>query len=233
MATVQDAINYARAQAQTDSNGLTDAKGIIFANESLVDFHRKLIKGGIDASQIQEAYRDASVPDAGNGSTFLYPTDMAFLKTIEVNYTNTDAQNYILATQVDVSNLVGQNSFSWLRANGNTRAPQFDDRGDWFEIFPTFQGGNNLSQAIRIMYYLKPTEFTSVADTIAYPALLDYRILGWRIASNYKRSLADFISGDAFNLEYEERVQDLIATLSRGAQQPLQATTINLTGWEF
>ena len=233
MATLSDVLIFSRAQAQTDSNGLTNANGIIFANEALVDFHRRLVNGGIDASAVQEAYRDASVPSSGNGSTFLYPSDIFFLKAIEVNYIDTTAQNYIRAEQVDVSNLSGQNSFSWLRQNGNKAMPKFDDRGDWYEIFPAFQSGDNTSQAIRILYFQKPIEYTAVSDTISYPTSLDYRILGWRVVSDYYYALNKFDEGDKFNLRYEERVKQLIATLGRGSQQPTQTEGINLSGWEF
>lgn len=235
MATLANALTFARAQAQTDSNGLTDAKGIIFGNEALVDFHRRLVNNSIDAAQIQEAYRDASVPSSGNGSTFLYPTDAMFLKAIEVNYTDTNAQNYIKAEQVDHANLQGGTSFSWLRVNASTSAPKFADNGDWYEIFPAFTSGNNLTQAIRIIYFQKPTEYTSTGDTVAYPASLDYRILGWRIAANYKRSLTDFESAAAFDQEYFNRVKELVGTLGRGSQQPIQATVLNIgdNGWSF
>lgn len=233
MATLQSALDFARAQAQTNSNGLTNANGVIFANEALVDFHRRLIDHSVDASQLQESYTDATAAAANNGSTFLYPTDMLFLKAIEVNYADTNAVNYITAEQVDVSNLAGQSSFSYLRANASTRNPQFDDRGDSFEIFPAFTAANNLSKAIRIFYYLKPTEYTSVSDTIAYPESMDVRILGWRIAAMYYYSLNKMIEGDAFNLKYEERVKQYCATLARGAQQPLQATPLAITGYEF
>ena len=233
MSTLANVLTYSRAQAQTDSNGLTDAKGIIFANEALFDFRRKLVNGGVDAAQTQEAYRDGVIPAAGNGSTFLYPSDAMFLKAIEVNYQGTDANGYIRAEQVDVSNLSGQSSFSWLRQNASTNAPKFDDRGDWYEIFPAFKNGDNITNAIRIFYFQKPTEFTSTADTVSYPESLDYRILGWRIASNYYYSLNKFQEGDAFNMKYEERVSQLIGTLGRGAQQPIQATVIPWSGWEF
>lgn len=224
MALLSDVLAFSRAQAQTDSNGLTNTNGIIFANEALLDYRRRLIAAGVDASQLQEAYRDGAVPATdGNGSTFLYPTDMFWLKAIEVNYTDTSAQNYRTATQVDVSNLP-DGSFSWLRKNASTSAPQFDDRGDSFEIFPAFISGNNVTQAIRIFYFLEPTEYTAVGDTIAYPESLDYRILGWRIASNYLYSLGKIDEGDKFNQKYEERVANLIATLSRGSQQPIQAS---------
>jgi hypothetical protein len=233
MATLANVLTFSRAQAQTDSNGLTDTNGIIFANEALVDFHRKLVNGGIDASAVQEAYRDASVPTSGNGSTFLYPTDAMFLKAIEVNYTDTSAENYLRAEQVDVSNLTGKSSFSWLRKNASRQAPMFDDRGDWYEIFPAFVSGDNLTQAIRIMYFQKPTEYTATSDSLSYPVTLDYRILGWRIAADFYYSLNKFLEGDAFNLRYEERVKQLIGTLGRGAQQPIEARGIPWDGWEF
>lgn len=233
MATLSNVLSYSRAQSQTDSNGLTDPKGILFANEALFDFHRKLVHGGIDASSIQEAYRDATVASGGNGSTFLYPDDAMFLKAIEVNYKDSSAQGYLKAEQVDHSNLPDGTSFSWLRQNCPSQTPKFADNGDWYEVFPAFKSGDNLSQAIRIIYFQKPTEYTTTSDTISYPVSLDYRILGWRIAANYYYSLNKFAEGDQFNNKYEERVRELIGTLGRGSQQPLQATTIQWTGWEF
>lgn len=228
-------LSFARVQAQTDSNGLTDTNGIIWANEALQDFHRRLINKGVDASQLQESYTDATVPAAGNGSTFLYPTDMAFLKTIEVNFTDTQANNYKRASQVDISNLPGESSFSWLRVNAAKNAPMFDDHGDWFEIFPSFGSSDNLTQSIRIVYFLKPTEYTSTSDTVNYPESLDTTILGWRIASNYLYSLGTqrIPDGDKFNAKYEERVTQYIGTLARGSQQPLQATPLQITGYQF
>lgn len=224
-------LTFARTQALTDSNGLTDANGIIWANEALQDFHRRLVAKGVDASQLQESYTAAV---AGQG-TYLYPTDMIFLKAIELNYTDTNANNYQLASQVDVSNLVGQSSFSWLRGNANKNAPQFDDRGDWFEIFPTPSSVDSLTQLIRIIYFLKPTEYTSTSDTVAYPENLDTTILGWRIAANYLYSLgsARISDGDKFMVRYEDRVKQYISTLAKGVQQPLQATPLQMTGFQF
>lgn len=230
MATLANTLSFARAQAQTDSNGLTDANGIIFANEALVDFHRRLVDAGVDASQLQEAYTDGTA----NQGTYLYPTNMLFLKSIDLNYANSTAADYITAEQVDVSNLSGNwASIGDLRTNCPTTAPKFDDRGDWFEIFPTPLSSHNLTQLIRIVYFLKPTEYTATSDNIAYPESQDYRILGWRIAAMYYYSLNKMMEGDAFNLKYEERVKQYIATLTRGAQQPLQAKIIQVTGWEF
>lgn len=229
MATLATVLNFSRAQSQTDSNGLTDANGIIFANEALLDFHRFLIQKGVDASQIQEAYRDATV----NVGTYLYPTDMFFLKAIELNYGNTTAADYVVAHQVDASNLAGDTSFSWLRSNASVQDPQFDDRGDWFEVFPTFTSAHNVTQAIRILYFLEPTEYTATSDTLSYPVTLDYRAIGWRIAANYKRSLLDFASADKFDAEYQKHLDQIAVTLARGAQSPIQATPIQDTGWEY
>lgn len=229
MATVNDALIFARAQAQTDSNGLTDDLGILYANEALVDFHRRLVNHSVDASQLQEAYTDAV---AGTG-TYLYPTDMLFMKAIELNYQGGAAQNYRLATQVDVANLPGWQSFSYLRQNADRYTPQFDDRGDWFEIFPTPTSGDSVSQMIRIFYFLKPTEYASTSDTVAYPENQDVRILGWRVAAMYYYSLNKMVEGDAFNAKYEERVVQYCATLARGSQQPIEATGLQVTGWNL
>lgn len=229
MALLSDVLTFSRAQAQTDTNGLTNANGIVFANEALFDYRRRLMNAGVDASQLQESYADFT---AGTG-TYLYPTNNLWLKAIELNYADSTENNYKTAQQVDVSNLNGQVSFSWLRKNASKIAPQFDDRGDWFEVFPTPQTGDNLSQAIRIFYFLKPTEYSAVGDTISYPESIDYRILGWRIAASYLKSLMKIDEGNAFLVEYENRVKQLIQTLARGTQQPIQATEIPWSGFEF
>jgi hypothetical protein len=229
MSTLADIGSFARIQAKTDSNGLTNANLIVFANEALTDFHRKLIARGVDASQLQEAYRDGTV----NTGTYLYPSDMFFLKAIELNYADTTPQNYKRASQVDVSNLQGNVSFGWLRTNASTQEPQFDDRGDWYEIFPTPTSSHNVSQLIRMFYFLKPTEYTATTDTLSYPVTLDYRILGWRVAASYLYSLSKMNEGDAFNAKYEKRVDELIATISRGTQQPTQAQRLSVDGFEF
>lgn len=225
--TLATVLNFARAQCQTDSNGLTDANGIIFANEALLDFHRTFIDKGVDASQIQESYADLNV----NVGTYLYPTNMFFLKAIELNYADQTASNYMVAHQVDASNLPGDTSFSWLRSNAKTQSPEFDDRGDLFEVFPTPTATN--TQGIRILYFLSPTEYAATSDTVSYPVSLDYRTIGWRIAANYKRSLLDFPSADKFDAEYLKHLTQLTGTLARGSQQPIQATTIQDTGWQY
>lgn len=229
MATLANVLTFSRAQAQTDSNGLTDAKGIIFANSRLVDFHRQLVDNGVDASQLQEAYATLSTPATGNGMTATYPSDCLALKTIEVNFTDTSPQNYFRAEQVDVANLASQNAFSYLRQYANTQAPQFDDRGDWYEIFPA-QGCT-----VRLFYYLKPTEYTATGDTIAYPESQDYRILGFGICADYYNSLNKFDEATFFENKYQERVTQYISTLGRGSAQPVQAVVLNVgnDGWAF
>lgn len=229
MATLSTVLSFARAQAQTDSNGLTDANGIIFANSRLVDFHRQLVAHGVDASQIQEAYCSISAPASGNGATATYPTDCLALKTIEVNFVDTSANNYIRAEQTDVANIGGQNAFSFLRVNQSSQSPLFDDRGDWYEIFPA------QACTVRLFYYLKPTEFTSTADTISYPESQDYRILGFGIAADYYNSLNKFEEATFFETKYQERVTQYIETLGRGASQPIQAQVLDVgaDGWQF
>lgn len=227
MATLTTPITSARRFCQTDSNGLTDALGIEFANEALLDFRRRLLSAGVDAAQVQESYADMTA----NTGTYTYPADMFWLKTIELNYTSAVGQDYLTAQQVDISNLPNMESFGWLRENASTNSPYFDDRGDWYEIFPTPDGTN--SQGIRIFYFLEPTLYTATSDTVAYPESLDDRILAFRIAADYYRMLNKFEEALNYDAQYEKRVKDIIGTLSRGSQQPIQAQVSPLTGWEF
>lgn len=231
MPVVSDTLTFARTQAQTDSNGLTNANGIVFANEALLDFRRRLVNAGVDAGQITEFVQEGTV----NTGVYSYPTNpsVLFLKTIELNYANTTTSDKVKANQLDVANIPANKSTGWVRTNAATNAPWFDDRGDEYEIFPTPTGAHNITSLITLFYFSKPTDYGAVGDAVAYPESLDYRILGWRIAANYLYSLGDIDKGNAFNLKYEERVKQLIATLSRGSQQPIQATGIQLTGFEF
>src|SRR5690348_1935803 len=100
-------LTFSRTQAQTDNNGLTDTNGIVFANEAQKDVKRMFVKAGVDAAQVQEAYVSS---DDGTGSPtgrILYPTDLLFLKAIELDYTGTGGSNYKTASLIDVSNLPG------------------------------------------------------------------------------------------------------------------------------
>ena len=168
---------------------------------------------------------------AADVGTYTYPSDMFWLKAIELNYTSAVGQDYITATQVDVSNLPNMTSFGYLRENANANQPHFDDRGDWYEIFPTPDTAN--SQGIRLFYFLEPTLYTATSDTVAYPESLDDRILAFRMAADYYRMLNKFDEALAFDTQYETRVKDIIATLSRGSQQPITSQEITWNGFEF
>lgn len=229
MATLSTVLAFARAQSQTDSNGLSDSVGITFANEAILDFTSQLIDSGIDAAQVQESYASFTV----NQGVYSFPADMWRLKTIELNYLDTTQQNYVIAKQLDISNTPEQTSWDWLRVNAQGSSPFFDNRGDVFEVFPTPTAGYNATNAIKIFYFLNPSTFTSTSDTIAYPASLDYTILGYRICADYANSLRNFDSGALFNQKYQEKVDKMKSTLGPASQQPVQATAITWTGFQF
>ncbi len=218
-------LSFAKSEVQTDSNGLTDANGVVFANEALMDFHRRLVEKSVDASQLQES---SVLTSSGINSYPSNPSCLA-LKTIEVNSTDTTNSNYKVAHQIDVANLPGGSSFSWLRTNADISTPLFDDRGDKYEIFPT----PTAPTMVRMFYYAQPSVFTAVANTVNYPENMDTAILGWRIAADYLYSLQNYADGDKCNAKYEERVTQYIGTLAKGSQQPIQATPLQVTGWEF
>lgn len=232
---VSSILAFARSVAQTDSNGLTDANGIVFANESNADFHRRLIEHGVDASQVSEA-SITGVAGTGIYSYPVSPCSIIALKAIEMNYSDTSGNNYRVGQQVDISNLPANTSFSWLRGNQNPSEPLFDDRGDKFEVFPTPTAANNLTAFIRLVGYAKPSIFTSSVSAVNYPENLDPGILGYRTAANYLYSLKgveNIVAGDKLNQKYDERVKQYIETLGRGSQQPLQAVPIQLDGWTY
>ncbi len=224
-------LTFARTQAQTDANGLTDTNGLIFANEANADFHRRLIDKGIDASQTYEA----SINGVAGTGVYSYPRNPASviaLKAIELNYTNTVQRDYKVASQVDISNLPA-GGFSVLRVDASPFSPYFDDRGDKFEIFPTPTDNHDLTALIRLVGFVQPSVFTAVNNEVNYPEGMDTAILGWRIAALYLYSIGDMEKGKEFEAKYEERVRQYISTLGRGAQQPIEATTIRLSGFEY
>lgn len=228
MATsVLAAINYAQTLAQTDALGIGSVAGLGFYNDALQAMTRDLINRGIDAAQTQEAYTDINT---NNPNTYAWPSDMYNLKTIEVNYQDNIAQNYLQALPVDVAN-IQQMSFSWLRQNQPQSQPLFDNRGDTFEIFPTPTVAN--SQGIRIFYYLTPTEATNVGAPIQYPQTLDYRALSAKIASMYYKSQGDTIQAQIYDQEYATRVDKIIKILAPGTQQPITPTPLQISGWRY
>lgn len=228
MATsVLSAITYAQQLAQTDSKGIGSVLGLAFYNDALQAMTRDLINRGIDAAQTQESYTDltTSIPN-----TYAWPTDMYALKTIEINWQDQNAQNYIQATQNDVANIQNE-SFSWLRANQPITQPLFDNRGDTFEIFPTPQVGN--AQGVRIFYYLTPTEVTNVGQAINYPQTLDYRTLSAKMAEMYYKSQNDPEMAQIYGAEYMQRVDKIIKILAPGTEQPISPQPLVQTGWNL
>jgi hypothetical protein len=228
MATsVLSAITYAQQLAQTDSNNIGSVLGLALYNDALQTMTRDLVNRNIDAAQTQEAYRDLTT---SSPNTYLWPTDMYALKTIEVNWQDTSSQNYLQAKPMDVANIQDK-SFSWLRANQPQTAPVFDNRGDQFEIFPTPTAAN--AQGIRIFYYLTPTEAPDVGTAIQYPQSLDYRALSCLIASRYYKTQNDTNMAMVYETEYKERIAKIINILAPGTQQPITPTPLSVSGWQF
>lgn len=228
MATVSSAITYARQKAKTDSNGISDTNGLAWANNGLIDITRDLIARGIDAAQTQESYATLSPSDSQPGR-FSWPSDMFALKTIEVDFSNTGGQNYIQAAKLDVANLQGGTSWDFLRVNQATDSPLFTNHGDTGEVFPTIKS----SALVRIYYYLTPTEYTAVGDTIAYPQSLDYRALGDKILIAYYQSLTQFDIADKWGEQYAKKINDSINILGPQSKQPIQPEKLHITGWQY
>lgn len=228
MATsVLSAIIYAQQLAQTDSNNIGSVLGLALYNDALQTMTRDMINRGLDAAQTQEAYRDLTT-DSPN--TYLWPSDMYALKTIEVNWQDQTSQNYIQAKAMDVANIQDK-SFSWLRANQPQSDPVFDNRGDQFEIFPTPTSAN--AQGIRIFYWLTPTEVTNVGQAIQYPQTLDYRALSALMASRYYKTQGDTEMAAVYAQEYQDRVSKIITILAPGTQQPITPQPLIISGWQF
>lgn len=228
MATVANAITYARQKAQTDSNGISDTNGLAWANNGLLDITRDLIARGIDAAQTQESFATISSSDNPPGR-FAWPLDMYALKTIEVDFTNTGGQNYIQAGKLDVANLQGRTSWDFVRVNQSVQDPQFTNHGDTGEIFPTPNG----SALVRIYYYLSPTEYTATSNTINYPQSLDYRALGDKILIAYYESLEKWDSAQQFEAIYLKKIDAAINILGPQSKQPIKPERLGITGWQF
>lgn len=227
MTSVLSAIQYAQQLAQTDSNGIGSVLGLALYNDSFQTWTRDMLAKNLDAAQTQEAYRDLST---NSPNTYMWPSDMYSLKTIEVNWEDQTQQNYIQARPIDVAN-IQYKSFSWLRQNQPQNEPLFDNRGDQFEIFPTPTVAN--SQGIRIFYFLTPTEATDVGQAIPYPQLLDYRTLSAKMAATYYKTQNDTIMAATYENEYLARINKIINILAPGTQQPIQPRRLAIDGWNF
>ena len=91
----------------------------------------------------------------------------------------------------------------------------------------------NLTNAIRISYYLNPTPYTSTSDTLVYPDSLDWYILATRVCSLYYESLNKFAEADYWRGLYVNKMASLNTTLGRGSEQPIQPTGLTDTGWSY
>ena len=227
MATVSNVLTYTRQMCQTDSNGITDAQGILYTSDALQDFIRSLVERGVDAAQLQESYTTLT---AGQGG-YAWPDNMFALKTIELRYGGSSQQDYIQGERVDVANLQGDTSFDYLRVNQPSNHPLFDNRGDTYEVFPTPTTTN--AGGIRIFYYILPSDYTTTADTIAYPASLDPKCLAAKNSYYYNMTLGKPDIAQGFENEYQARLNKLIRILAPKSKQPIRAQILNLTGWEF
>jgi hypothetical protein len=226
MATsILSAITYARQLASTDSNGISDTLGLAFANDTQNDVIRELTERNINAAKL--TFPVASVLSA-NTTSFTWPSDLYALKTIEINYTDSNQQNYIQAENVEISNTQSQ-SFDWLRLNQPTTQPLFANYGPTWEAFPT----PKVAASVKFVYFTLPTEYPDVGTAIPYPLTLDYRVLGVGIAKLYKMSLDEFSSSQSFDIEYKKRINKIINILAPASQQPITAEPIHLSGYEF
>lgn len=228
MATsILSAITYTQQLAQTDSNNIGSVLGLAFYNDALQAMTRDLLNRNIDAAQTQEAYRNLTTTSP---NTYLWPSDMFALKTIEINWDDSTETNFIQAQPVDVSNIQFK-SFSWLRANQSKEQPLFDNRGDQFEIFPTPTVAN--TNGIRIFYFLTPTEALDVGTAINYPQTLDYRALSAKMASLYYKTQNDVDMAQMYEAEYQERMKKIINIISPGTQQPISPSPLTISGWQY
>lgn len=227
MSIVNDVLTYSRQLTQTDNTSLTDTAGLAFCNDALQNMTRSMFERNINAGQTQEAYTDLTT---NNPNTYLWPNNMYALKTIEVNYTDQQQQNYLQASEVEVANIQA-NSFDWLRVNQNSSYPLFNNRGDTFELFPIPSSGN--ARGVRIFYYLTPTEYTSTSSTLSYPQTLDYRCLAARVAALYAISVGDMNMFQVASAEYDRRLHDIINILAPASQQPIKPQKLLITGWQY
>lgn len=227
-------LTYVENKTQAGTGTLNVATpGIDFLNEAMLDLRSELIKRGIDAAQIQESYASATTPVSGQGSTFAFPTDLFRLKTIEVNMTDTSQNNYLQAQPVEMSNTPGMTSYDFLRKNQSVTQPLFDNHGDTFEIYPSFASSMNLTNAMKIVYFLTPTLYTTTSDTLAYPDSLHWYILADKVSAIYYQSLSKFGEAESFDKEYIKKLNNLVEAIAPASQQPISAQGLPLTGFEY
>lgn len=227
------AISYSRTLARDDSNGLTDAVAIQYANDTLMEAFKKLLERRADLF-VQEAKRSITSAEIVGGAQpgrFLWPSDLWVLKELIINLQDPTSQDlWHTSDQVDVANLAPGYDFEWLRKNQQIQTPVHDNRGDWFEIFPTPLA--ELAYALKIHYFIAPTPYAATTDQIAYPLNLDANVIAYGIAAKYLRPLKPELA-DTYQAKAMEIVDLIIKDIGHGEQHPLDTKGLPLTGAEF
>lgn len=222
--TIQEAIDYARTLARTNSTqALTDSDALQFATEFEREALRQIVKKGKTIKMDETTYDVAT----GNGVTTL--DDGVFLiRTVEVDLTGQGT--FQPCFPIDNANPPMYSTLQSLRNMQSPSTPLVDFRGDTFEIFPT--PTLDVTDGIRVQQYVYPDAYTATSDEVSYPFSQDVYALGYGIASRYLAPLeADLSVGYA--KEALKRVDDIVAMIGQGSMIPTKQTQTNpfRSGW--
>lgn len=238
MATLADVAQISRRLGGVDVNAITNSMVVDFSNVARTKIRQKLIANGVDVAPIREAVH--SITD-GVG-TYLYPDDMYYTpKYIELNWFESvvTTAKFVQAEKVTESNLPQGQSLSYLRVNQPAEHPMVDYRGDYFEILPTpnsdtWQGasGSVLSNALRVIYYIKDIVYTQVTDTLAYPESADYFSFSDVVRNLYLYSI-EKIDKPILDASVDAEANRLIRIAKGDGPSPTKPKGLGITGWEF
>lgn len=239
MATLSTAISTARTFAKTDSNRLPDADAITFANSALLQMFKELVNAR-ESLFLQDSTRDVTSTELDTGSEpgrFLLPTDCYLIKNLWINLQDPTNQDlWFQAEQYDVSNLQSDSTWEWYKKNQPLNQPLYSYRGDWFEIAPTPLAANitapPLSDALRLTYFILPTQFAATTDTVSYPYSIDTTTLAHGIAAYYLKTEQNELA-PVEEQEFMKGISQLIHGIGKGSQVPTKTRDLPLTGYEF
>ena len=238
---LSDCITNARTLLKTDVNGLGNADAISLANEAQFAITADLIKRGINAAQLQEAYSPAQV----NVGTYSWPQDLWMVKEVMVNNIDQNKANYVECDIVDVGNLPTGTNAQTMRTNQSMTNPVIENRGDWFEFFPTITATNVATAALPtffwLFYFLVPPLFVSAAGDgtdvqVPYPMSLEPYLLAARMAEiqalrGNEEGALERAKGYAH--VYQEKLNTSEKILKQATQKPMVFAPLGLTGREF
>jgi len=233
--TLATPIQFARQIVDTNSQSLTDPKAIAYATDTLFEIRRAFAEAGVDAGKVAEVVFS---PTAGIG-VYNYPdgtgTAPAFfaMKAVGINFNNQAQGNYLPAAKFDPSNPPQGYSVDYLRVNQSTQNPLWDDKGSFFEIIPTPQANMNLTNAVKIMYFIQPSPYVTVNDVLDYPESIDPYILAYGIAEKHLESLGKDDMAAAKRKKMLEKMSGIVPTLGKEGQGSMTPQSISLTGGEF